>query len=346
MKKNIKLPGNCMTTAMGILPHERVDEAMKLALGVDIPFWPQLPRVGFYEDMYVQITDNFPGIRIDENEQRILFDTDTFYRELNGYVENFDNDDYFRIQGRYSAVYRRFLEDPGIARYPLIRGQSIGPVSFGLKITDENRKPIIYNDEIRFFLYEFMSRKINVQYREMTAVNPNSFVWIDEPGLSFIFGSFTGYPAEKAGKDYRDFLSLLEGPKGIHLCGNPDWSFLLETLDLDILSIDIFSNGEIFVKYIDQIRAFLDKGGIISWGIVPTLTEEYVQESVETLTRQLEQLWTYLDNHGIPVETVVRQAWLAPARCCLVNLDGTATVDQAFTVLRKISEKLKEKYNL
>jgi len=341
-----KLPGNCMTTAMGILPHDQVEEAMKLALGVDIPFWPQLPHAGFYEDMYVQITDNFPGIRIDEGEQRIMFDTAEFYRELDSYVENFDNDDYFRIQGRYSAVYRKFLENPGITKYPLIRGQSIGPISFGLKITDETRKPIIYNDEIRFFLYEFMSRKINVQYREISEVNPNSFVWIDEPGLSFIFGSFTGYPAEKAGKDYRDFLTLIEGPKGIHLCGNPDWSFLLETLDLDILSVDIFSNGNIFVRYVDQIKAFLEKGGIISWGIVPTLTEEYVQESVETLTGQLEQLWTYLDSRGIPIETVVRQAWLAPARCCLVNLDGTATVARAFNALRRVSEYFKKKYNL
>ncbi|MFZ5641793.1 MAG: hypothetical protein ACOY4Q_14045, partial [Bacillota bacterium] len=58
------LKGNCMTTAMGILPHTDYEKAMDLAFTTDIPFWPQLPRVSFYEDMYVQITENFPGITI------------------------------------------------------------------------------------------------------------------------------------------------------------------------------------------------------------------------------------------------------------------------------------------
>lgn len=30
--------GNCRTTAMGIMPHDNLDEAMELALSVDIPF--------------------------------------------------------------------------------------------------------------------------------------------------------------------------------------------------------------------------------------------------------------------------------------------------------------------
>ena len=342
----MKLKGNCMTTAMGILPHNDVESAMRLAMGVDIPFWPQLPHVSLYEDMYVQVTDNFPGIRVEETERRILFDTALFYEELPEYVENLENDDYFSIKGRYSAVYRRFLGEPGLRDFPVIRGQSIGPISFGLKIADENKKPIIYNDEVRGFLYEFMARKNNVQYRELNRVNPNSFVWVDEPGLSFIFGSFTGYTAETAARDYRDFLRMLEGPKGVHLCGNPDWSFLLEKIDLDILSVDIHSNGEIFVKYVEQIKAFIDKGGIISWGIVPTLTEEFTQESANTLFEIIVRLWSYLDSHGIPAEKIAHQAWLAPARCCLVNTDGAKTVDNAYKILDQVAEMLKAKYNI
>lgn len=342
----MKLEGKCRTTAMGILPHQDIDEAMKIAFDVDIPFWPQLPRVSFYEDMYVQVTENFPGITIDDREYKILFDTTRFYEELPNYVENYDDDDFFRIAGKYSAVYHRFLNDPRVKEYPVIRGQSIGPVSFGLKIADENKKPIIYNDEVKGFLYEFLARKINVQHRELAAVNPNSFVWIDEPGLSFIFGSFTGYPAEVAKKDFREFIGQLEGPKGVHLCGNPDWSFLLDGMGLDVLSIDVLSNGHIFTRYVDQIKGFLNNGGILSWGIVPTLTEEFDQESVDSLIGKLEDMWNYLDSHGIPKEQVLNQAWLAPARCCLVNMDGAETVEQAFRSVHEVSVQLRTKYNL
>lgn len=341
----MKLKGNCQTTAMGILPHTDIEEAMKIAFSVDIPFWPQLPRVNFYEDMYVQVTENFPGITLDDVNYKIFFDIARFYEELNNYVENYDNDDFFRIAGKYSVVYHRFLNDPRLKDFNIIRGQSIGPISFGLKITDENKKPIIYNDEVKVFLYEFMARKINVEYRELAAINPNAFVWIDEPGLSFIFNSMTGYPGEVAKKEYKQFLEQLEGPKGVHLCGNPDWSFLLD-MNLDILSIDVLTNGPIFIKYVDQIKDFLNRGGIISWGIVPTLTEEFAAESMETLITKMEDMWNYLDTHGIPKEQILSQAWLAPARCCLVNLDGNETVEKAFEYLKELSGKLKEKYRL
>jgi hypothetical protein len=43
MTERMKLEGNCMTTAMGIMPHTDVDRALDLALTLDIPFWPQLP---------------------------------------------------------------------------------------------------------------------------------------------------------------------------------------------------------------------------------------------------------------------------------------------------------------
>jgi hypothetical protein len=38
-----------------------------------------------------------------------------------------------------------------------------------------------------------------------------------------------------------EFLSMVEGPRGIHLCGNPDWDFLLNQ-DMDILSMDVYLN--------------------------------------------------------------------------------------------------------
>ena len=61
MEKRLGFAGELATTAMGIMPHEDVDRALDLALSVDIPFWPQLPRVSYYEDMYVQAMEHFPG---------------------------------------------------------------------------------------------------------------------------------------------------------------------------------------------------------------------------------------------------------------------------------------------
>lgn len=342
----MNLKGQCRTTAMGIMPHTDIEAAINLAMQLDIPFWPQLPKVNFYEDMYVQITENFPGIILDIEKQKINFTLDQFYTDLNNYAEHMDDQDYFKLTGSYSVVYHQFLEHPGLENYHAIRGQSIGPVSFGLKITDEFKKPIIYNQEIKDFIYDIIAKKLNVQYKELQAKNSNAFVWLDEPGLAFLFGSFTGYTGSSAIIDYQSFLRSIDGPKGVHLCGNPDWDFLLKELPLDILSMDIYTNGDIFIKYVDEIKKFLTRGGIISWGITPTLTEELTLESFTSMVEKMEGFWNFLSRHGIDKELILQQAWFAPSRCCLVNADKTKSVEQSFRLLQEVAAHFQAKYKL
>lgn len=337
--------GNCLTTAMGILPHENIQEALDLALTLDIPFWPQLPHYSYYEDMYVQVSENFPGIVVDTAQKRITLDSSRFYEELGEYAVKSDDENIFKLSPLYSAAFDAFMERD-LSEYHAIRGQSIGPVSFGLKIADENLKPIIYNDDVREFLFEFIAQKTSIQYRQLRDKHPNPFVWVDEPGLEILFGSFTGYPSSRAKKDFAAFLDRIEGPRGVHLCGNPDWSFLLSGLDLKILSIDAYGCGEIFTRYADEVRAFLDAGNIISWGIVPTLTEELGRESVEALAVRLEGLWSNLASRNISLKRILKQAWLAPARCCLINTDGHLTVENSYRTLIGVSRLLRDKYDL
>lgn len=64
------IPGNLLTTAMAILPHTDVDRALEMSLSLDIPFWPQLPHVSYYEDMYVQAGEHFPGIVVDMQKKK------------------------------------------------------------------------------------------------------------------------------------------------------------------------------------------------------------------------------------------------------------------------------------
>ncbi|MDP2268799.1 MAG: hypothetical protein Q8K46_06485, partial [Deltaproteobacteria bacterium] len=269
--------GNLLTTGMGILPHKEMERALALAMSVDIPFWPQLPRLNFFEDMYVQAGENFPGIVLEPENHKIYFRTEKFYAELENVLMNMENEDFFRLSPQYSATYHQFLSYD-LANYPAIRGQLEGPVSFGLNVLDEQKKPIIFNDEVRSLLFDFMARKANVQLRELKAKNKNAFMFIDEPGLQTIFSSVSGYTNDMARTDLEGFLAQIEHPRGIHLCGNPDWDFLLH-LDIDILSFNAYNCGEVFVKYRAGIKRFLDRGGMFGWGLVPANYDEFQKES-------------------------------------------------------------------
>jgi len=334
---------NCQTTAMGIMPHTDIERALETALSLDIPFWPQLPRVSYFEDMYVQALENFPGIEIDGHHQRILFDLSRFYEELPAYYEKAEDPRTFSLTKGFSLVYHRFLERD-LSGYSAIRGQMISPISLGLKIVDQDLKAIIYHEEVREVLFEFIQKKVNRQVRELRDKNPNAFVWVDDPGLGLIFTAFSGYSEVPAKKDLDRFLDGLEGLKGVHLCARPDWDFLLKS-KIDILSFDSFNCGAMVVNY-PSLRDFINRGGVISWGIVPTYTEILEQESVNSLMSRLENFWEDLHEKGLDRSAVLRQSLLAPATCNLMNPDKEQTVERAFEVLRQLSGRIREKYRL
>jgi hypothetical protein len=326
---------------MGIMPHDNVDDALKLALSVDIPFWPQLPKLSFYEDMYVQAMENFPGVVIDQDRLRIFVDTDRFLEKIPQYLEREDDPSFFILSDRFSQVYQRFLS-LNLVSYMSIRGQIISPVSLMLKIVDENGKPIVYNDEVRAFTYTFIQKKLNAQYVELSEKNTNAFVWIDDPGLESIFNAMCGYDNVKAKEELTDFFDGVHGPRGLHLCGRPDWDFLL-SLNIEILSFNAFAWGDVFVTY-DKVKNFLEKGNIISWGIVPTYFEEFSKEDVMSIAGRLESMWTVLQNRGIDGDLIIQNSLLAPATCNLMNPDKTVTVEKSFELLKSVSLYLKEKY--
>jgi hypothetical protein len=194
-------------------------------------------------------------------------------------------------------------------------------------------------------MLEFMAKRVNIQLERLTKRNPNAFMFIDEPGLQFLFSAMAGYSDMAAKGDMEVFFSMIQRPRGVHLCGNPDWDFLLG-LDLDILSLDVYSNGEVFASYAESIKKFLERGGVLVWGIVPTNFEPFEAETLDSLEKRLEEIWDILGKTGIDLEFLLSRSLLSPATCCLVNPDGEKTVEAAFKVINRLSRRLREKYHL
>ncbi|UCG13049.1 MAG: hypothetical protein JSU72_00695 [Deltaproteobacteria bacterium] len=338
------IPGNLLTTAMAVMPHTDVDRALEMALSLDVPFWPQLPHVSYYEDMYVQASENFPGIVLDLEKRTLRFSMEKFVGEFEETMTHFDDPAYFDISEHYSVVYHRFL-NLDFSDRPAIRGQIEGPISFGFNVVDQNDRPILFDDTVRPFLLEFMAKRVNAQLERLKRLHPNAFMFVDEPGLQFLFSAMSGYGDLAARGDMEDFFAMIERPRGVHLCGNPDWDFLLG-LDMDVLSLDVYSNGEVFTQYGTSIRKFLNRGGRLVWGIVPANFEPFERETLETLENRLTEIWTGLGKKGIDLEFLLSRSMLSPATCCLVNPDGELTVDRAFKVTRELSKRLRDRLNL
>jgi hypothetical protein len=344
MEANMPIPGNLMTTAMGVMPHTDIDRALQYAVSLDIPYWPQMPNLTYYEDMYVQASEHFPGMALDIEQRSLRFSMDRFVQEYEEAILHMDDPGYFDISEKYSAVYRRFL-GLELSGYPAIRGQLEGPISFGFNILDQDNRPILFNDNVRPFMYDFMARRANIQLSRLKERNPNAFMFIDEPGLQFLFSAMSGYDNNSAKKDMDYFYSLIDRPRGVHLCGNPDWDFLL-TADLEVISLDAFTNSEILASYAGSIKKFIERGGVVIWGIVPTNYEPFNSESVDSLIKRLEGIWKSLSDKKIDFDLLLSKSLISPATCCLINPDREKTVEKAFDLMRVLSKKMREKYRL
>jgi len=361
----ISFPGNCQTTAMGIMPHTDVPQAMKLALSLDIPFWPQLPNISFYEDMYVQASEGFPGIKIDLDNKKLLFDRANFDIDLTEYSEKMSDLGNFALSRDYSVVFHKFLQKD-LSGYSAIRGQCIGPVSFGFRVMDSENKPIIYDDSVRPLLFDFLQKKINVQRQQLSQKNTKAFVWLDEPGLGWVFSGLSGYGDVQAKREYKEFLDGLEGLRALHLCANVNLPYLL-SMGIELLSFDAYQIEIMPKGYTEAVTGFLKKGGLICWGIIPTDSTSLSQESPDTLYKLLTGYWKVISqNTRITMKEIAQQALIAPARCCLKNIgkvgarDDSATmavsgngatseeqlVEKAFNYLKSLSTLLKKEYDL
>jgi hypothetical protein len=347
---------------MGIMPHRDIERALKLVLGLDIPFWPQLPQISFYEDMYVQFSQHFPGIRVDAENRKLLFNSARFHDELPLYSEKMVSSGTFALSREYSSVYHRFLAED-LGDYSAIRGQLIGPVSFGFRVADENNRPIIYNDDVRTILYDFIQRKINAQYRELHEKNVNAFVWLDEPGLGWVFSGLSGYDDVQARRDYLGFLGGVESIRALHLCANVNLPFLL-SMGTELVSFDAYQMELMPKGYARAVADFVGSGGILCWGIVPTDSDNLGRHTPESLASLLTDYWKVVsENTSVPTELIAGKALIAPARCCLKNIgrvgdageaDNTCVdlapeerlVETAFGYLREISGILRDRFGL
>jgi len=125
---------------------------------------------------------------------------------------------------------------------------------------------------------------------------------------------------------------------GTHSCAGMDWSILFES-EVDIISFDAFSYFVSVSSYIGEMKEFLDRGGSLAWGIVPTAAESLSGQSVESLQGKLEEHISCLAGKGLDRGILLDRAVITPG--C-----GTGTLSPELAVrvhelTRDLSERLR-----
>jgi hypothetical protein len=324
-----------LATGLGSLPHGSPKDAMELIFTYcrHIPHWPQLPRRSAAEGFVAQYLA--PLIK-----QGIV--------AIKAGGSPYFNQDDARWEERCLSFYELLLDDSASALEPFafppeaaagfyaftagkeyipdeavcLKGQLSGPVTVGFQVTDARGTPSFYTPSLREILVKTLTAQARWQAARLKALSLPALLFIDDPGL-YNYGSSNavglGRPEIQASLQEIIEAVRAEGCfTGVHCCAATDWSLLFE-LPLDLVSFDAYDYFPSLQVYAEDLECFLERGGALAWGIVPS-SEKAWQEDSTSLQRLLEEKMAALAWQGVSEERLRSQYIITPA--C-----GTGTLD-------------------
>ncbi|HVO70807.1 MAG TPA: hypothetical protein VMT24_12225 [Aggregatilineaceae bacterium] len=339
------------TTHVGSVPHIGAEAISGwLASNLDIPAWPQLSRRTFRENMYVQYSPPLPHVVLDEAHEKITVDTTgDLTPALETFYERYLADDLeaFGLRPDYAQGFYAMLDALRAVPGDWAKGQVTGPVSLGLTVVDQDLRSILYNDLLADAIVKNAAMNARWQVRQLRAIRPHVIVFVDEPYMASFGSAFISLSREQVITMLDEVFAAIhqEGAlAGVHCCANTDWSVLLGTA-VDILNLDAYGYLENLALYPAELRAFLDRGGVVAWGIVPN-TGDIFSVTPEGLAQRLRDGLKLIGDKArargvaIGVDELAQRSLITPS--CGVGPATGEIADRALEVLVRTGDILQD----
>lgn len=337
----------CATIAIGTLPHTDPEAAVDFMLRhhPECPSWPQLPQADFREGMYVQYSEGMPAAVVDVEGRRIYFDSEAAPQAMADFYERYleGEVDFCAITPEYSRTFDLLVERLPTPDARFVKGQVTGPASFGLTVTDEAAKPMLYHADLYEAVVKVLALKGRWQLERFRAAAPGlkPVIFYDEPYLTQVGSALISLPPEQVVASLDECFAAIDGYTGIHVCGGTDWGLLTNTA-VDILHFDAFEHSREFLIYERELASFIERGGMIAWGIVPTSAAAWDSEAgqlVDAVLRQAEMVASYC-GPDIDTEAVLRRSFISEA--CGTGTLELPLAERCFDLAGQVSRVLRE----
>ena len=331
------------TTGIGSLPHADAAEACRLVLQTfDIPFWPQLPALSFREFMIPQYAEGIPFLKIDEKNEKIWIERDSS-DALTRFYESFDENSSLPVSKGFAEGLYAFLETIQGRHFSTLKGHVTGPLTFTLGLKDAGGKLVYFDEEFREISLLVLKAKIKWQIETLRPFSDNVIVFIDEPVLSALGSSaFLGVSPEEALRLLKytsDAIRDNGAIPGIHCCSKADWPLVINS-GVDIISFDAYDYLESISLYPSEFNDFLNKGGYLAWGIVPT-TDAIRDESSESIRQRFNKGLEALSK-SISTDLLLSKILLTPS--CGTGSRSIEETEKVFRILAELKKSLTADY--
>jgi hypothetical protein len=347
----------CLATGIGSLPFTDAGSAMQMInkYFTDIPNWPQLPLRGREEhfvNLYLKplltmglLTDDGNKIYFDTTQSDWADRLASFYTVYLAYEEgDLSALEEFAFSKEFAAGFHAFAEEmeKGTRNALMLKGQVVGPFTVAFQVKDERGRFAYYNDVLRDLIVKTITMHSAWQAAELARFGLPVMIFIDDPALG-VYGqsNYITVTKEMIREDMDAVYQAVHrmgGLVGVHCCDAIDWSILFES-DLDVVSFDAYNYFGSVIPFTESLAGFLERGGSLAWGIVPTLNDRALIESDDSLIAILDGYWSELMKRGIPRDVLFKSSLVTPA--CGTGLLGVNLADRIFALTSSVSKKLR-----
>jgi hypothetical protein len=321
MSETVLDPG--MATAVGSLPHRDAHEAASLVLQClpEFPAAPQLPCRDARENMLAQWLVGVPGVTIG---------TDGTYRVAADLDPRLSVDAHIDADAHGGLV--AFVEAVQSSPRPpkAVKAQVTGPLTLGTALMRAGVEPLR-----AFAVGARVARDWAVAVEDyFGAALPDSelVLFFDEPALIEWHGDDGPLEREFATDLLSAALAACTCTSGVHVCGAGAVSVALAA-GPEIVHVDV---GAVSIEDSIAIARFLEGGGWIAWGAVPT--HGPIGEHPSPLWKVLLDVWCELTKRGCDPVRLRRQALVAPA--CGLAGHGASQAERAMLLARELGDRI------
>ncbi len=356
MKKTFsELSLECL--AIGSLPHNNLEKAMELVNEnfKTIPFWPQLAKINKNEDMIVQFLDNMPSFFVDGEKTYLETESDKFFEDIEEFFADYEEiisdincDEIEKYAIKSSLAFPKLLEIIKDTKPKFAKGQVVGPFTLATTLVDKSGKCAFYDDTLSDIILKTLTIKALWQIKQIKLANSETvpIIFIDEPTLSQLGTSaFISVSEENIIEILRTLSDAIKqngALSAIHCCGKCNWSLPIKA-GVDIINFDAYSYSENLSLYSEELKPFLENGGKIAWGLIPTLDAEALTKiNLENLVIVFEKALNYLTKKGIDEKIIIGNSIITPS--CGAGSLNEELANKAMRLTRELSDCLKERY--
>lgn len=288
-----------------------------------MPWVPSLPRRSPAEGIIAQAVVGIEGVTLGQ------------YGSLAVDISLLDPDSPVRTDLHHDAFggLRAFLDEASRRRHDgPVKWQITGPVTLGLALERAGAPAsIAYEVAVRAVQQRASFLLAHVQ---RTLPGVGQIVLLDEPGLSGLHQPQFPLAPDVAIDLLSSALAVIEphAMAGVHACGDVDLASLLAA-GPEVVSVPV---SAALVQAAGYLTAFLDRGGIVAWGVIAT--DGPVPHTAERPWRVLSDVWCDLVKAGCDPVSLRTSSMVTPA--CGLSMHSPIIAAKVLNLVRNVESRI------